>query len=121
MIQSIKPLSLDQLSQVVVNALEEVKGKDITVLDVAEIADYADRLIIASGTSNTHIRALANNVTVESKKAGNAPISAEGENSNEWGLIDLGDIVVHVMTPQARDFYDLERLWTPRPEESKNN
>lgn len=108
-------LSLEKLSKVVMGSLEDIKAKDITVLDVADISDVADRMIIASGTSNTHLKAIANNVVTDCKEAGNPPLSTEGESESEWILVDLGDILVHIMLPKTREFYDLERLWNTRP------
>jgi len=118
--QTSNPLSLDQLSHIIIDAIEDLKGKNIAVIDIAEISNYADRLVIVSGTSNTHLKAIANNVVVQCKAADYPPLSSEGETSDEWILIDLGEIVVHVMTPQARDFYDLERLWSSTTKESDN-
>ena len=116
-----KKLSLEELSSIILNALEEVKAKDITVLDIKDISDVADRMIIASGTSNTHLKALANSVLIDCKEAGNPPLSTEGESSSEWILVDVGDVLVHIMTPQTREFYDLERLWTARPDSSEQS
>lgn len=114
-------LSLERLSKVVMNALEDLKALDITVLDVADISDVADRMIIASGTSNTHLKAIANSVVMECKDAGNPPLSTEGESDSEWILVDLGDILVHIMLPKTRQFYDLERLWNTRPGSSEQS
>jgi ribosome-associated protein len=114
-------LSVEQLSKIVIEALENVKANDITILDVTNMSDVADRMIIASGTSNTHLKALANSVVIDCKEAGNAPLSTEGEASSEWVLVDLGDILVHIMLPKTREFYDLERLWTTRPNDSEKS
>lgn len=102
---------IDELEQIAVNALEELKGNDISVMDISEMTDVTNRLIIASGTSNRHVRSLAENVVVEAKRAGVLPLGREGEDSGEWVLIDLGDIVVHVMLPETRDYYNLEKFW----------
>ena len=96
---------------VVHEALADVKAKDILALDVSCISNVADAIVIASGTSTRHVKALADNVAEEARKAGFRPIGVEGERDAEWILIDLGFVVVHVMLPTARKFYDLESLW----------
>ena len=93
------------------HALQDVKAKDIIELDVSSISNVADAIVIASGTSTRHVKALADNVAEEARKAGFRPIGIEGERDAEWILIDLGYVVVHVMLPTARKFYDLESLW----------
>ncbi|MFH7808933.1 MULTISPECIES: ribosome silencing factor [unclassified Acinetobacter] len=104
--------------KVVHEALEDVKAKDILALDVSSISNVADAIVIASGTSTRHIKALADNVAEEARKAGFRPLGVEGERDAEWILIDLGFVVVHVMLPTARRFYDLESLWRAAPEET---
>ncbi|WP_180059440.1 ribosome silencing factor [Acinetobacter sp. YH12128] len=101
---------------VVRKALEDVKAKDIVELDIKAISNVADAIVIASGTSTRHIKSLADNVAEEARKAGFRPIGVEGERDAEWILIDLGFVVVHVMLPTARKFYDLESLWRTAPE-----
>ena len=101
---------------VVREALEDVKAKDIIELDISTISNVADAIVIASGTSTRHIKSLADNVAEEARKAGFRPIGVEGERDAEWILIDLGFVVVHVMLPTARKFYDLESLWRTAPE-----
>ena len=96
---------------VVHEALTDVKAKDILELDVSSISNVSDAIVIASGTSTRHVKALADNVAEEARKAGFRPIGVEGERDAEWILIDLGFVVVHVMLPTARKFYDLESLW----------
>jgi ribosome-associated protein len=98
-----------------VEALEDLKGNDIVSLDVTELSDVMDTLVIASGTSNRHVKSLANNVVEELKDKGERPIGVEGMDSGEWVLVDFGDTVVHVMMPSTRDFYDLEKLWSTEP------
>ncbi|MHA3892990.1 ribosome silencing factor [Acinetobacter sp. GXMZU3951] len=102
--------------KVVHEALLDVKAKDIIELDVSSISNVADAIVIASGTSTRHVKALADNVAEEARKAGFRPIGVEGERDAEWILIDLGHVVVHVMLPTARKFYDLESLWRTAPE-----
>ena len=102
--------------KVVHDALVDVKAKDILQLDVSSISNVADAIVIASGTSTRHVKALADNVAEEARKAGFRPIGVEGERDAEWILIDVGFVVVHVMLPTARKFYDLESLWRTAPE-----
>ncbi|MCO6504932.1 MAG: ribosome silencing factor [Snodgrassella sp.] len=94
-----------------VNALEDIKGKDIIVLDTSAKTSLFARMIVASGDSTRQVKALANNVAVELKQAGFEIISTEGLDSGEWVLVDAGDLVVHVMQPAVRDYYDIEALW----------
>ncbi len=99
------------LLPLVIDALEELKAQNITDLDVRDMTSMADHMVIASGTSNRHVKALADNVVEAAKKADCPPIGSEGEESGEWILVDLGDVIVHLMLPATREFYDLERLW----------
>jgi len=113
-------MELETLKKIVVDALEELKGVDIKVLDVQERCSFTDAMIFCSGTSDRHLKALANNVVVEAKKAGVQPLGVEGADTpnTEWVLVDLADVVVHVMLPQTRDFYQLEKFWSaPPPQE----
>ncbi len=102
----------NELQTLVVNALEDMKANDITVMDVSALTSMTNTLVIASGTSDRHVRACANAVSQEAKQAGVKPLGTEGEDSGEWVLVDLGDIIVHVMKPEAREYYDLEKFWT---------
>ena len=95
----------------VVDALEELKAVNPVTLDVTGLTDVMDFLVIASGTSNRHVKSLADNVCMQAKKNGIRPLGVEGESTGDWVLVDFGDVVVHVMLPAVRDFYDLERLW----------
>ena len=101
----------DELKQLVITAIEDLKGEDIRELDVKGKTSVTDIMIIASGTSSRHVKSIANNVVIEAKQAGVKPLGVEGEEQGEWVLVDLGDIVVHVMQPHIREFYDLEKLW----------
>lgn len=105
----------EELSQIVTNALEDLKGKNIVQLDVREMTDVTDTLIIASGTSSRHVKSMANNVVEDSKKLGYMPLGVEGIDAGEWVLVDFGDIVVHVMQEETRSFYELEKLWSITP------
>lgn len=96
----------------VLAALDELKAKDVHVIDVRGKTSIADVLIIASGTSTRHVKSLADEVVRFVKKAGMMPLGVEGQREAEWVLVDLGDIIVHVMLPRIREFYGLERLWT---------
>lgn len=104
-----------QLAKLINEALDDLKGQDITVLDVTSLSNVMDTLIIATGTSNRHVKSLANNVVVDTKTNGHQPIGVEGLDSGEWVLVDYGDTVVHIMLQQTRDFYELEKLWSTEP------
>jgi len=103
------------LSDLIVEALDDVKGQDIVSLDVHDMTTVTDYMIVASGTSNRHVQALVDKVAEEAKKAGHPPIGVEGEEGGEWVLLDLGDALVHVMLPKVREFYNLEKLWSLGP------
>lgn len=105
-----KMLSAD-LVKLAIAALEDVKAQDITTIDVREKTSITDYMVIASGTSSRHVKSLVDNVLEKVKEQGVRPLGSEGLDTGEWALLDLGDIVVHVMLPTARQFYDLERLW----------
>jgi len=108
----------NKLINIVLDALEEVKGKDIVTLNVTNLTDVMDTMIVASGNTSRQVKALANSVIEDAKKAGFQPIGVEGIDSGEWVLVDLGDIVIHVMQPTIREFYELEKLWSMRPNDS---
>ncbi len=110
-------MQAEALKELVVTALEDIKGVNIVTLDVRQLTDVMDYLVIASGTSNRHVKSLADHVAMEAKKEGVRPLGVEGENPGEWVLVDFGDVVVHVMLPATRDFYDLERLWVDTRQE----
>ena len=99
----------------VVDALEEVKAQDIRVFNTTHITGLFDRVVIASATSNRQTRALARNVQDKAKAEGLTVIAMEGEETGEWVLVDLGDIVVHIMQPAIRAYYNLEELWGDKP------
>ena len=103
---------VDFLRKQVLAALDELKAKDVKEIDVRGKTSIADVLIIASGTSTRHVKSLADEVVKFVKKAGMMPLGVEGQREAEWVLVDLGDIIVHVMLPRIREFYGLERLWT---------
>lgn len=108
-------MDIRKLQKIVVSALEDIKGKDIEVINTTKLTSMFDRLVIATGDSNRQVKALANNVQVKVKEAGAEVVSTEGEDGGEWVLVDLGDIVVHVMQPTVRAHYNLEELWQTTP------
>lgn len=108
-------MDIRKLEKIVVAALEDIKAQDIDVINTAKITPLFDRVIVASADSNRQTRALARNVQEKVKEAGGDVISIEGEETGEWVLVDLGDIVVHVMQPAVRNHYRLEELWTSTP------
>ncbi len=101
----------EALVQLAVAALEDLKGQDITTIDVQGKTSVTDYMIIASGSSSRHVKSLAENVLEKAKEQGVRPLGSEGLDGGEWALLDLGDVVVHVMQVPTRQFYDLERLW----------
>jgi len=105
------PLAPDALKQLVLTAIDDMKGENVVELSVRDKTSVTDLLIIASGTSSRHVKSIASSVASEAKKQGCQPLGVEGEEQGEWVLVDLGDIVVHIMQPQVREFYDLEKLW----------
>ncbi len=102
---------VEEIKDLVIKTLADLKAVDVTVLDVRGKSSVTDFMVIASGTSSRHVKALANNVVVEVKKAGINPLGVEGESTSEWVLVDLVDVVVHIMLPETREFYQLEKLW----------
>lgn len=103
----------DTLQTTVLNALDDLKARDVIVLDVRGLTSIADSMVIASGTSDRHVRSLAESVVEKCKTGGHRPLGVEGLKDGEWVLVDLQDVVVHVMLPKVRDFYNLEKLWAP--------
>lgn len=105
----------ETLKNLAINALEDMKAQDITILDVTDKCNFTDVMIVATATSSRHASACANNVHVECKEAGNRPLGTEGKDTGEWVLVDLGDVIVHVMQQAARDLYQVEKLWEFEP------
>jgi len=105
-------MTADELQQRIVAVLEDLKARDIQVLDVRDRTGVTDYMVVASGTSARHVRALAEHVELELKEEGVAALGIEGQGDQaEWILVDFGDVVAHLMMPEARSFYDLESLW----------
>ncbi len=105
-------MQAEALRDLVIRALEDTKAKDIITIDVKGRSSVTDIMVIASGTSSRHVKSLAENIIFQAKTAGETPLGAEGVNEGEWALVDLNDVVVHIMLPKVRDFYQLERLWS---------
>ncbi len=109
-------MNSEALTDLVIDALDDVKAKDIARLDVRDMTTVTDYMVVASGTSNRHVKALVENVAEKAKEAGHRPLGIEGEEGGEWVLLDLQDTLVHVMLPKVREFYNLEKLWSISPQ-----
>lgn len=103
--------TIDQMTAIAVSALEDIKGKDIVTIDVGHLSPLFERMVIASGDSNRQVKALADNVREKLKEAGANIIGTEGEAGADWVLVDAGSLIVHVMHPTMRAYYNLEELW----------
>ena len=108
-------MNSEALTNLVVDALDDVRARDIVRLDVRDMTTVTDYMVVASGTSNRHVKALVDNVAEKAREAGHRPIGIEGEDGGEWVLLDLQDTLVHVMLPKVREFYNLEKLWSISP------
>jgi len=111
-----KPLALADL---VVRTLDDIKAQNVLRLDVRHLTTMTDAMIIASGRSDRHVRAIAQTLLEKCKEAGFEPLGIEGADGGEWVLVDLGDVVAHIMLPKVRDFYSLEKLWDIAPSRSR--
>jgi ribosome-associated protein len=105
-------MQLEQLKELVLTTLDDMKARDVTLMDVRGKTPVTDYMVVASGTSDRHVKAIAETVAYRAKEAGEPPLGTEGVTEGEWALIDLNGVVVHVMLPKVRDFYALERLWS---------
>lgn len=119
--QKREPMNVEEIKNQIVNALDDIKGIDITVLPVGEMTSVADYLVVTSGSSDRQVKALANNVLTTLKSQDIRPLGVEGEREGQWILIDYADILVHIMLPDVRDFYNLEKLWEHRPSTVEEN
>lgn len=109
---TVEPMDSLELRQLVVAAIESMKGQDIAELDVRKLTDVTDYMVIASGRSRRQVLAIAEKVITTCKQRGMRPLGIEGEDTGDWVLVDLVDVVVHIMEPEIRDYYQLEKLWT---------
>ncbi|NKF49571.1 ribosome silencing factor [Shewanella sp. WXL01] len=100
-----------ELKDFVLDKIDDLKAKDITVLDVSNQSSITETMVICTGTSKTHVRAISEHIVVEAKGAGVQPLGVEGRDSSEWVLVDLGDVILHIMQDQTREYYQLEKLW----------
>lgn len=103
------------LTQLVKAAIEDIKGLDLKFIDVRELTTITDYMVMCTGTSNRHVKSIADNIIAKAKEAGYRPLGVEGVDAGEWVLVDLGDVVAHVMQVQTRAFYQLEKLWDVPP------
>ena len=108
-------MNSEVLKDLVVEALDDIKGQEIVTMDVRSQTDIADYMVVASGGTGRQVKALINNVLVNAKAQGANVVGVEGQDTGEWVLLDLTDVIVHVMLPAVREFYDLERLWSMEP------
>ncbi len=108
-------VTAEDIKNAVITSLEDMKAKDIVCLDVKPLTSMADYMVVASGTSSRHVKATADRVLDDVRKLGIKPLGIEGAQASEWVLVDLNDVIVHVMMPDARRFYDLEKLWSVTP------
>ena len=113
-------MDIRKKQRVVVEALEDIKGRDILVYNTARMPSMFERVVIASGDSTRQVKALADNVQRKMRESGSRVYGVEGERNGEWVLVDLGDVVVHIMHPTVRDFYNLEEVWGGKPVKVKS-
>ncbi len=108
-------MNSEAVIEMAVKVLEDMKGIDLTVIDIVGKSSIADAMIVVTGTSQRHVRSMAETVRLTAKDAGHPPLGVEGGDSSDWVLVDLGDVIVHVMTEEKREFYSLEKLWSVGP------
>jgi ribosome-associated protein len=112
--KTVRPKGKPTLQDVVLDALADMKAVDVRALDVRGLTDITDMMVVASGTSDRHVKSIADRVVQRCKEAGFRPFGVEGERDGDWVLVDLHDVVLHVMLPRIREFYALEKLWEGR-------
>ncbi|HCS90521.1 MAG: ribosome silencing factor [Thiohalocapsa sp. PB-PSB1] len=105
-------MQLEQLKDLIVETLNDMKARDVTIMDVRGKTVITDYMVVASGTSDRHVKSIAETIAYRAKEAGEPAIGSEGVDAGEWALVDLNGLVVHIMLPKVRDFYNLERLWS---------
>lgn len=105
-------MTADELKKIVINTLDDYKANEITEIDVKKLTTVTDYMVICSSTSKRHAQTLSEQLIINAKKNGVQPLGVEGEDDGEWILVDLVDVIVHIMQPKAREFYSLEKLWT---------
>ena len=113
-------LTFEQLKELVLKALEDFKAIDIQSIDVSDQNPLTELFVIATGNSSRHVKSMAENLVMRAKEAGCPPLGVEGEKEADWVLVDLNDVIVHLMLPQARAFYNLEKLWQASSEQRSN-
>jgi len=113
-------MNIKKLIDITLNALNDAKALDITVFEVSKLTSISDYMIIASGRSNRQVSAMADKVVEAAKENGIQPLGVEGKREGEWVLVDLGDIIVHLMHPDTREYYQLEKLWGSEAEQAEN-
>jgi ribosome-associated protein len=111
-------MKISPLVKLVTAAIEDIKGLDVKVIDVAALTTITDHMVVCTGTSNRHVKSIADSIIAKAKEAGYRPLGVEGLDAAEWVLVDLGDVVAHVMQAQTRLFYQLEKLWDVPPPEA---
>ena len=110
-------MNSEAVTQMAVKALDDMKGIHLVVIDIIGKSSIADAMIVVTGTSQRHVRSLAESVRLTAKEANHPPLGVEGGDSSDWVLVDLGDVIVHVMTEEKREFYSLEKLWSVGPDD----
>ncbi|MDB9863642.1 ribosome silencing factor [Candidatus Thioglobus sp.] len=110
-------MTLDKQTKIVENVIDDLKGENVITLNVMKQCDDIEAIIIATGRSIQHVKSMATNVSMEAKRVGMVVLGIEGKQQSEWALVDLGEVVVHLMTEKTRDFYKLEKLWSTEEDE----
>ena len=114
-------MNSEAVIEMTVKVLEDMKGIDLTVIDIIGKSSIADAMIVVTGTSQRHVRSMAETVRLAAKDANHPPLGIEGGDSSDWVLVDLGDVIVHVMTAEKREFYSLEKLWSVGPDSAEKD